>query len=225
MSRTRSSHLNRIAALASGALLLLGGSAMAQTVPVFDDAPSIDQLRSIMVPESHAGIGRSIVMQRPDVDVSSTVMQRASTQDQPAPRTAHARVKAPAPPVVQAAANVPAPRADAKVEPHAVAFHVNFAFNSAAMPNSAHEMIETIAQLMKESPEIKVRIEGHTDAVGSVDYNVSLSERRALSVGEYLVKLGVDPSRLVVVGKGMAEPLTSNKYDPANRRVQFVRIA
>jgi outer membrane protein OmpA-like peptidoglycan-associated protein len=225
MSRTRSSHLNRIAALASGALLLLGGSALAQTVSVFDDAPSIDQLRSIMVPESHAGIGRSIVMQRPDVDVSSTAMQRVSTQEQAPPRAAQARVKASAPPVVQAAASVPAPRPEAKVEPHAVAFHVNFAFNSATMPDSAHGMIDTIAQLMKESPQIKVRIEGHTDAVGSVDYNVSLSERRALSVGEYLVKLGVDPSRLVLVGKGMAEPLTSNKYDPANRRVQFVRIA
>ena len=46
-----------------------------------------------------------------------------------------------------------------------------------------------------------------------------------MSVGEYLVKQGVDPARLVVVGKGMSEPLTRNKYDPANRRVQFVRIA
>ena len=53
---------------------------------------------------------------------------------------------------------------------------------------------------------------------------MSLSERRALSVGEYLVKVGVDPSRLMLIGKGMAEPLTSNQYDPANRRVQFVRV-
>jgi outer membrane protein OmpA-like peptidoglycan-associated protein len=77
---------------------------------------------------------------------------------------------------------------------------------------------------MKEAPDIKVRVEGHTDATGAADYNVALSERRALSVAEYLVKLGVEPSRLMLIGKGMAEPLTQNRYDPANRRVQFVRV-
>jgi OOP family OmpA-OmpF porin len=79
--------------------------------------------------------------------------------------------------------------------------------------------------LLKEAPDLKVRVEGHTDAVGSVNYNVSLSERRALSVGEYLAKQGVEPSRLILVGKGMAEPLTHNPYDPTNRRVQFVRVS
>jgi outer membrane protein OmpA-like peptidoglycan-associated protein len=85
-------------------------------------------------------------------------------------------------------------------------------------------MIDEIAQLMKEAPQLKLRVEGHTDAVGSASYNGSLSERRALSVGEYLVKQGIDPSRLILVGKGMTEPLTRNPYDPANRRVQFVRV-
>jgi OmpA-OmpF porin, OOP family len=78
---------------------------------------------------------------------------------------------------------------------------------------------------MKEAPDIKVRVEGHTDAAGSSAYNVALSERRALSVAEYMVKLGIEPSRLVLVGKGMAEPLTHNPYDPTNRRVQFVRVS
>ncbi len=85
-------------------------------------------------------------------------------------------------------------------------------------------MIDVVAQVMKETPEIKVRVEGHTDAAGGADYNRTLSERRALSVGEYLVKVGIEPSRLILIGKGMAEPLTSNRYDPANRRVQFVRV-
>ena len=132
-------------------------------------------------------------------------------------------------PVEQVAASVPVshPSPVTKVnvaKPTAAGFRINFAFNSAVLPDSAHEMIDVVAQVMKESPEIKVRVEGHTDAVGSADYNVSLSERRALSVGEYLVKVGVDPSRLMLIGKGMAEPLTSNRYDPANRRVQFVRV-
>lgn len=217
MPRTHRSHFHRIALLASGAMLLFAGAAHAQAVSVFDDTPSIEQLRTIMVPESHSGVSRSIVIQRPDTDMSSQAVQRVSTEE-PAPvRAPGTRVKKAPAPQVQAEAREPK-------KPGAVAFHVNFAFNSTAMPDSAHEMIQIIAQLMKETPEIKVRVEGHTDAIGSAAYNVVLSERRALSVGQYLVKLGVDPARLEVVGKGMAEPLTSNKYDAANRRVQFVRI-
>jgi outer membrane protein OmpA-like peptidoglycan-associated protein len=147
----------------------------------------------------------------------------------PAPRTPVAAADMSEQPVAHAAASVPAPSAPkakqaAPAEPGAVAFHVNFAFNSAALPDSAHAMIDLIAELMKETPEVKVRVEGHTDAIGSADYNVSLSERRALSVAEYLVKHGVEPSRLQLIGKGMAEPLTQNRYDPSNRRVQFVRV-
>jgi len=228
MSRLQRSHLSRIAVLASGAMLLLGGSALAQAVSVFDDAPSIERLRSIMIPESRPGTSRSIVIQSPDVVSPPAAVQRASAEVSPAPRPPAAKVSRPA--VVQAAASVPAPPTPQAPHPEsadgagAVAFHVNFGFNSAELPASAHEMIDLIAELMKESPEVKVRVEGHTDAVGSASYNVALSERRALSVGQYLVQQGVDPSRLVLVGKGMAEPLTRNKYDPANRRVQFVRI-
>ena len=67
-------------------------------------------------------------------------------------------------------------------KPTAAGFRINFPFNSAVLPDSAHEMIDVVAQVMKESPEIKVRVEGHTDAVGSADYNVSLSARRAVSM-------------------------------------------
>jgi hypothetical protein len=57
---------------ACGGVLLLGRSALAQTVPIFDDAPSIEQLRSIMIPESTGrGLSRSIVIQRPDSGASA----------------------------------------------------------------------------------------------------------------------------------------------------------
>jgi outer membrane protein OmpA-like peptidoglycan-associated protein len=221
MFRTHSSRFSRIAVLASGAMLLLGGAARAQAVSVFDDAPSIEQLRSIMIPESHPGASRSIVIQMPEAAPSPDV-QKVSTEAPPAPRRPAARAKAA--PVVQAAASAGAPKPDAGDEAGAVAFHVNFAFDSAALPESAHEMIGMIAQLMKETPQMKVRVEGHTDAKGSVRYNLALSERRALSVGEYIVSQGIEPTRLELVGKGMSEPLAANRYDPANRRVQFVRI-
>ena len=221
MFRTSPSRFSRIAVLASGAMLLFGSAALAQTVSVFDDAPSIEQLRSIMIPASRPGASRSIVIQMPEAATQSS-MQEVSTQTAPPPRRPVARTK-PAP-VVQAAASPAAPPPDAAGEGGAVAFHVNFGFDSAQLPDSAHEMIDMVAQLMKETPQIKVRVEGHTDATGSLRYNLALSERRALSVGEYMVKQGIEPGRLELVGKGPSEPLTANRYDPANRRVQFVRI-
>jgi outer membrane protein OmpA-like peptidoglycan-associated protein len=223
------SRLSRIALLTSGAMLL-GGVAFAQTVRVFDDAPSIEQLRSIMIPESLPGASRTIVIQKPEMGAPSPGVQHASTQVLPAPRAPVAMSAVPAPPAERASASVPVPAAPPRAkpspgeEPGAVAFRINFAFDSAAMPDSARAMVGMIAKLMKESPQIKVRVEGHTDAIGSADYNVSLSERRALSVGEYLVKQGVEPSRLLLIGKGMTEPLSQNRYDPGNRRVQFVRL-
>jgi outer membrane protein OmpA-like peptidoglycan-associated protein len=222
-------HFGRIAIAASGIALMLSGAASAQTVQMFDDAPSVEQLRSIMVPEAQPGASRSIVIQRPDTAAPAANVQRVATQVMPAARAPAATADTAAQPVEQVAASVPASHPSPATEvnaakPTAAGFRINFAFNSAVLPDSAHAMIDVVAQVMKESPEIKVRVEGHTDAVGSADYNVSLSERRALSVGEYLVKVGVDPSRLMLIGKGMAEPLTSNRYDPANRRVQFVRV-
>jgi outer membrane protein OmpA-like peptidoglycan-associated protein len=210
----------RIAIVASAAMLLLGGAAArAQTIPVFDDAPTIEQLRSIMAPESPHGISRSIVIQRPDS--TPPEIQQVSTQAAPAPRprvATAARVRAEPP------AAPPVAKPDESADGHAVAFHVNFAFNSTALPPDAHGMMDTMVQVLKESPEIKVRIEGHTDAVGSAAYNLALSKHRAVSVAEYLVSQGVDPSRLELVGKGMSAPLVRNRYDPTNRRVQFVRI-
>jgi outer membrane protein OmpA-like peptidoglycan-associated protein len=204
---------SRIAVLASAAMLLFAGAAPAQPVAVFDDAPTIEQLRSIMIPESVPGSSRSIVLQMPDSAAPPSAVQRASTDAAPALRT---RARARPAQVVKADAAIPAPRP--------IAFHVAFAFNSAMLPDSAHEMIDLIAQLMKETTTMKVRVEGHTDAAGAADYNVFLSEKRALSVDEYLVRQGIDPTRLEVVGKGMTEPLTVNRYDPVNRRVQFARI-
>jgi outer membrane protein OmpA-like peptidoglycan-associated protein len=226
MSVHHRSRFHRIAVVASGAMLLLGGVATAQTVRVFDDAPSVEQLRNILAPESNTSHPRSIVIMRPDANASPVAVQRASIRVQSAPRTDVGSQDLPSQPVVKAAATVPmasrpAPRQESSAS--AVAFHINFAFDSATLPESAQQMIGRMAEFMKGSPDVNIRVEGHTDAAGAPGYNMSLSKRRALSVADYLVEQGIDPARLLPVGKGMAEPLASDPFDGANRRVQFVR--
>jgi outer membrane protein OmpA-like peptidoglycan-associated protein len=212
-------------------LLFASGSFAQQPVRTFDDAPSIEQLRSIMVPESRSGAGRTIVIQRPTTNTGPSPVQPASTATvAPAPRAESSTVQPAAPaPRPESAAVQPAapalPQPSQRVaEAGAVAFHINFAFNSAVLPESAHAMIDRIAQLMKETPELKLRVEGHTDATGSAGYNVSLSQERAQSVAQYLEAHGISADRLMLVGKGKSEPLTRDPFEPANRRVQFVRI-
>jgi outer membrane protein OmpA-like peptidoglycan-associated protein len=214
-----------LAAVASGSLMLLATGASAQTVRIFDDTPSVDQLRSIMVPESHPGLTRSIVIQRPDAMARPSSVQLAASHDAggeapPAAVPMPAKTAAPAAPP-------PAPVSSAPVQDAGiVGFRVNFAFDSAALPASSFDFLQRIAELMNEEPQIKLQVEGHTDAKGSPEYNLGLSKRRALSVAEYLVeKCGISPDRLVLVGKGMTEPLTDDGFDPRNRRVQFVRVS
>jgi outer membrane protein OmpA-like peptidoglycan-associated protein len=206
------SRLSRIAVTAGTILLFASGTLAQQPVRTFDDAPSIEQLRSIMVPESRSGAGRTIVIQRPTTSTGPSPVQPAST-------AVVAVSPRPEPAAVQSAA--PSQRA---AEAGAVAFHISFAFNSAVLPESAHTMIDRIAQLMKETPELRLRVEGHTDATGSASYNVSLSQERALSVAQYLEAQGISADRLMLVGKGKSEPMTRDPFEPANRRVQFVRI-
>jgi outer membrane protein OmpA-like peptidoglycan-associated protein len=229
MSPRRRLYPSRIAVVAACVASMVGGAALAQPVQVFDQAPSLEQLRSIMIPESLPGAGRTIVIQRPDMPAPAANVQRANAEvAMPSAPPARAAERRPAA-VEQAVAETP-PVAPARAKPAApanppsVGMRINFAFNSAVLPESARAMIDRVAEVMKEAADIKVRIEGHTDAVGSAEYNMPLSERRARSVGEYLVKLGIDPSRLMLIGKGMADPLTANPYDPNNRRVQFVRV-
>lgn len=245
MFAATSSRLTRIALTASGIAIATAFPSWAQGVRVFDEAPPIEVLRGIMVPESVPGASRSIVIQQPGAGPSAAPTQRmatdAPTTEAPATETPSAETPAAEAPSAEApdraapeSASEPAVRRPikpaARERPRAVAragtvgFRINFAFNSTSLPDSSHAMIDTVAQVMKETPSIRVRVEGHTDAIGSADYNNVLSERRARAVGVYLVEHGIDPARIELIGKGMSEPLVKNPYDPQNRRVQFVRI-
>jgi len=103
---------------------------------------------------------------------------------------------------------------------------VNFAFNSAELTPESKKILDQdrdVARL-KGEPDIRVEVAGHTDSVGSDAYNQKLSERRAQSVVDYLVSIGVDPKRLKAVGYGKKQPVASNDTEAGraqNRRVEL----
>jgi OOP family OmpA-OmpF porin len=84
--------------------------------------------------------------------------------------------------------------------------------------------LNKIVRFLKENPRIRVEIGGHTDDQGSATYNQQLSQKRAKAVGDYLVKKGVDASRLKEIGYGSKRPLKPNDSDAnrqINRRIEF----
>src|SRR5688572_9490289 len=90
-------------------------------------------------------------------------------------------------------------------------------------PKSIPEL-QKIVRFMQENPQIKVEVSGHTDNLGQPAYNKQLSERRALSVYNYLVQKGIDKNRLVPIGYGQAKPLADNATEQGrqqNRRIEF----
>jgi outer membrane protein OmpA-like peptidoglycan-associated protein len=116
----------------------------------------------------------------------------------------------------------PAPAADRT--PTSFALQVQFAFDSSRIMSSAYDQVDAVAAGIKlAGPKIRVVIEGHTDSIGSDEYNLKLSSQRAEAVRRYLItEHGIAPSQLRVVGMGKYAPL--NKAEPTapeNRRVEF----
>jgi OOP family OmpA-OmpF porin len=104
---------------------------------------------------------------------------------------------------------------------------IKFQFDSAAIEESSKIILDTAATILVENPDIRVRIEGHTCNIGTAEYNLDLSQRRAESTKEYLVSRGISSSRMETVGKGEAYPVASNATEGGrveNRRIEFVVI-
>ncbi|NOZ86831.1 MAG: OmpA family protein [Deltaproteobacteria bacterium] len=101
---------------------------------------------------------------------------------------------------------------------------IHFAVGKSRIMRDSFELLNQVADALKSSPSLKVRIEGHTDSDGPAAYNLRLSERRANAVRDYLVEKGIDPERLKAVGFGESQPIASNrtrKGKAMNRRVEF----
>ncbi len=107
---------------------------------------------------------------------------------------------------------------------HGILFDVN----SATIKPESYGTLKEMANVLKENPDLKVKIIGHTDADGKDADNLDLSKRRAASVKESLTKeFGIDESRMETDGKGESEPLDKNDTPAGkanNRRVEFIKI-
>jgi outer membrane protein OmpA-like peptidoglycan-associated protein len=99
-----------------------------------------------------------------------------------------------------------------------------FDFDSAALRPENREMLSRIAGVLLASEGYRLFIDGHTDDIGTEEYNQRLSERRAASVRDYLVKAGVPADIIAVKGFGKSNPLVQAKTQDArekNRRVEI----
>ena len=108
-----------------------------------------------------------------------------------------------------------------------VANGIRFDVNKATIKPESMGVINSIYGLLKDHPDIKLSVEGHTDSDGEDASNQSLSERRAKAVVDQLEKMGIDGSRLTSVGWGESKPVGPNNTSEgkaANRRVEFVKI-
>ena len=102
---------------------------------------------------------------------------------------------------------------------------VLFEFGKAQLLPTAGPRLDQLADFLRQYPDRKLLIEGHTDSVGSTSANQTLSERRAQAVQQALTMRGVDPSRITTRGYGKAFPVASNGTPEGralNRRVEVV---
>lgn len=100
---------------------------------------------------------------------------------------------------------------------------VQFELDSAKILPESHSLLDEVAKVIKENPQIKeILVEGHASADGSDSHNMSLSDRRAKSVMKYLTgKGGIAKATLKAKGYGETRPLVQPAEDEKNRRVEF----
>ena len=101
-----------------------------------------------------------------------------------------------------------------------------FATNSSTLSAASKSALRALANSFEANPDTDIKIVGHTDSTGKVDYNQILSEKRAKSVFDYLMEdQGVSSKRMTYEGKGIHEPVADNQTEAGralNRRVEIL---
>jgi OmpA-OmpF porin, OOP family len=101
---------------------------------------------------------------------------------------------------------------------------INFKRASAELDRQSNATLQKIAGIMATCKSAKIEVQGHTDAEGTPERNINLSNRRAQSVLQFLSASGVDPARLTAVGYGESRPVAPNDTKESrakNRRIEF----
>jgi len=104
--------------------------------------------------------------------------------------------------------------------------HLSFGLGEATILDASHEELDKLAQMLQGTPNMQVRLEGHTDYVGNPTANLNLSQMRVDAVKKYLTDKGINPNRLETKAFGGSQPIvqsSSSSERAANRRVE-VRI-
>ena len=96
---------------------------------------------------------------------------------------------------------------------------VYFRFDDSSIQASERDRLDGNAACFEKSTGKNAYLAGHTDSIGTEEYNIALSERRGQAVADYLARLGVDPARMQVVPKGETEP--TGQTEDKDRRVEF----
>jgi OOP family OmpA-OmpF porin len=134
------------------------------------------------------------------------------------------------PPVVPVEEDIPVPEeipapapkiAKVLEQPHPIQFD----FDSAAIRPANEEAIRSLAEFLNKNPDLNAVIEGHADSIGTEEYNLVLSQRRADRVMKHLIALGTDSVRLTALGYGEDRLIADNSTDEnrqMNRRVQVI---
>jgi len=103
---------------------------------------------------------------------------------------------------------------------------VNFDFNAATLQAASRPLLDQVIQMLKDNPDWRVALEGHTDNIGGEAFNQTLSSARAETVRAYLQAGGIAPDRLTASGFGYGRPVASNDSQGGraqNRRVEIVK--
>lgn len=100
---------------------------------------------------------------------------------------------------------------------------VNFAQGKAELTYKAKSVLNDLVKYMKDNPDLKIKLEGHTSEEGDENFNQKLSEARAKVVLNSLVSQGISADRLQAEGKGSKEPIDPNNRR-SNRRTEFIVI-
>jgi hypothetical protein len=102
--------------------------------------------------------------------------------------------------------------------------NIFFDFNKSTLRPTSYKALNSLLTMLKQYPTMVVEISGHTDNVGSMEYNQKLSENRTNVVRDYLVRNGINPKNIAAFGRSFRQPIASNDTEQGrqmNRRTEF----